>query len=131
MKNGFVGDLDVDQQAYFAQLRSAILENDAHVKEKVGDVMSAKNGLVYLHEDTFKYALTMSKNHFSFHSMVMYANQDIWRLTGTLLPHVKKQKGCINFKTAEQLPVEPFIELIQKSAEKDFSPVIAHYQKKK
>jgi len=130
MSQGFIDGLEADLKAYFEQLRSIITTHDPNVVEKVGDVMSAKNGMVYSQEDTFKYALTSSKHHFSFHSMVMYANPDIWQLTQDLLPTVKQQKGCINFKKTEQLPLEAFTKLIKQSAQKDFSPVIDHYRKK-
>ncbi|WP_395373818.1 hypothetical protein [Marinicella sp. W31] len=130
MADSFMHALETDQQAYFEQLRATIKEYDTDVVEKVADVMSSKNGLVYSQEGVFKYALTRNKHHFSFHSMVMYANADIYQLTGDLLPHVEQQKGCINYKSIEHMPLQSFIELIQQSARKDFSPVIAHYQKK-
>ena len=130
MTKSFVDTLDATQQLYFEQLRTAIKKHDAAVVEKIADVMSAKNALVYSQEAVFKYAFTRSKHHFSFHSMVMYANKDIYQLTTELLPDVLQQKGCINFKRIEQMPLTPFTQLIQHSAQRDFSPVIAHNQKK-
>ena len=47
------------------------------------------------------------------------------------MPDVKLQKGCFNFTEAGALDLEKFKEMLRLSAEKDFSPVIAHYKKKK
>ena len=112
-------------------MRELIIKNDEKVTEKIGNIMSSKNCLIYEQEGVFKYGLAQTKNHFSFHSMVMYANAEIRDFIVNKSKLLKIQKGCINFKNADEFSHALFAKFIKLSAQADFSPIINHYKNRK
>ena len=118
-------------QQVFATFHDRICKYDTLVEASIGPVMGGEDALVYHQEGVFKYGLTMKKDHFSFHSMVMYTYPDLREELKAKTKGIKFQKGCLHFKTLAQINSADFQEFIQASAQQDFSPVIAHYQNKK
>lgn len=127
----FIDLLDQEDGDEIGKYRTEILRNDHKVIEKPSKIMNIENALVYEEEAVFKYGLAKTKNHYTFHSMVMYSNPDIYRFIKENIKTAKIQKGCINFKSFDQLPIDIFRELMILSAKKDFSPVIKHYKERK
>jgi hypothetical protein len=129
--SSFIDSLEEPDKTELKKYQNIILRSDSKVVEKHTKIMSVENSLTYEEEGVFKYGLTKTKNHYSFHSMVMYSNADVLEY---IKKYVKKgakvQKGCVNFKNTSQLPIEIFQEIMLLSAKKDFSPVIEHYKKK-
>jgi hypothetical protein len=129
--SSFIDTLEEPDKTELKKYQNIILRSDSKVVEKHTKIMSVENSLTYEEEGVFKYGLTKTKNHYSFHSMVMYSNADVLEY---IKKYVKKgakvQKGCVNFKNTSQLPIEIFQEIMLLSAKKDFSPVIEHYKKK-
>ena len=129
--SSFIDTLEEPDKTELKKYQNIILRSDSKVVEKHTKIMSIENSLTYEEEGVFKYGLTKTKNHYSFHSMVMYSNADVLEY---IKKYVKKgakvQKGCVNFKNTSQLPIEIFQEIMLLSAKKDFSPVIEHYKKK-
>jgi hypothetical protein len=128
--NQFLKLLDKDDRNIISQLREIIIKADDSVKETVSSIMSIENALVYTQEGVFKYGLAKTKDHFTFHSMVMYGNEKLKSGFSTQLKGAKIQKGCINFKNLEQFPLEAFRKHLEASAQTDFCGVIAHYKNK-
>lgn len=129
--NTFLSELSKEEKVGISKMRELILAIDSNVKEKVGDIMSNKNCFRYEEDGVFKYGLAKTKNHFSFHSMIMYANSDVRNFIKENSNSLKIQKGCINFKNVDDFPVELFKEFISISASADFSSVINHYKSRK
>ena len=115
----------------FGTLDALIRKHDKTVIVEIGSMMSVKEALVYKQDDVFKYGLTATKNHFSYHSMVMYAFPEVLQDLKQHSKGIKFQKGCFNFKSLEALNIPDFEEFLKRSAQMDFSPVINHYKKKK
>ena len=126
----FIEKLEENNQLIFKSLDKVIRKHDQKVTVEVGSIMRAKEALVYKQENVFKYGLTISKNHFSFHSMVMYAFPDVLEKFKQELKGIKIHKGCINFKSIDALDLQKFEKLLKLSSQKDFSSVINHYKKK-
>jgi len=116
------------QDILFA-LKKIIEKTDKKVKGGAGKVMGT-DGYGFSQDGVFKYALAKTKFGYSFHSMAIYANPDLYNDFKSKLPKAKFQKGCVNFKSPEDFPIEAFEEHMKKSAKVDFSPVIEHYKKK-
>ncbi len=112
------------------ELKKIILKYDKNVEAKEGKIMGT-NGTVFNQEGVFKYGLTKTKTGYSFHSMAMYANPDLFNDLKSKMTKAKFQKGCVNFKSLEDFPVDSFEEHMKKSAKCDFSMVINHYKQKK
>lgn len=118
-------------QTVFGKLHRLIQKHDPKVQAQIGTVMGKYQGITYEEEGVFKYGLNITKNHFSYHSMVMYAYPDILSALKERANKVKFQKGCLNFNSLEDIPLETFEQFLEVSAQQDFSPVVARYKKKK
>lgn len=108
----YLDALPADRKILISKLRDIILKSDPLVREVVSVVMG-KEALVFLQGDTYKYALTSLENHMSLHSMVMYGFPALRTNFQRMMPKVKFQKGCINFKSGSQLSI-PLIEKFMK-----------------
>ena len=115
----------------FETVDMLIRKYDKTVIAEVGSIMSVEEALVYKQENVFKYGLTLTKHHFSYHSMVMYAYPKVLEDFKKTSKSIKFQKGCFNFKTLEQLNLSSFEVFLKNSAQQDFTSVIKHYQNKK
>jgi hypothetical protein len=73
----FLTLLSAEEQKIINQMRELILNIDSSVKEKTGNMMSSKGYFIYEEDGVSKYGLAKTKNHFSFHSMVMNANPNV------------------------------------------------------
>ena len=127
----FLSELSEEEKSIIEQMRAMILNMDPNVKEETGDMMRSKNSLVYKEQGVFKYGLAKTKNHFSFHSMVMYAHEDVKNFILKHSKTLKIQKGCVNFKDVTDFPLPLFKEFLRVSAAANFSNVINHYMSKK
>jgi hypothetical protein len=127
----YLATLGKPQRDLFETFRKIIMEADNTVTEKVGKAMGGGDSLVYEQEDVFKYCLAITKQHYTLHSLVMYANPKLMEDIKGKLKKVKFQKGCINFKSAEDFPADVLKELMTASAACDYSAIIDHYKKKK
>ena len=127
--SSFVDALDQEEKATINTMRNIILSTDATVKEENGHIMSTQNTLNYNQEGVFKYGLAKTNDHYSFHSMVMYAYPEIADYIKSNTKGLKIRKGCINFTETSDFPIAVFREMMQRSAQMDFSPVLKRYKK--
>lgn len=127
----YINTLSENEQNVIQQFRKIILENDKAVSENFGKLMKNPNAFCYNEQDVFKYGLTVTQSHISFHSLVMYSHPELMEDLKTKLKKVKFQKGCINFKSLDDFPLSLFADHIKTSSEIDFSPLIQHYKNRK
>lgn len=127
----YIQSLPDNEKHIISNFRQVILDTDKKVTEKVGPMMSIENAICFEEEGVFKYGLTITKNHISFHSLVMYANPVLMDALKEELTKVKFMKGCINLKKQDDFPVAVFKKHMKASAKTDFSPMIQHYKSKK
>ena len=90
-------------ESTFRTLDTVIRKHDKKVTVEVGSIMGVKEALVYKQENVFKYGLTSTNNHFSYHSMIMYVYPEILEDLKEVSKDIKFQKGCFNFKTLESI----------------------------
>jgi hypothetical protein len=127
----YLKSLSKENREVVSALRKIIVESDKSVKEKVGKAMGGGDSLVYFEDNVFKYCIAITKKYFSFHSLIMYSTPALYKLAQECFPDAKFQKGCINFKSLEEIPSSAFKKFMKESAKADFSPVINHYKKVK
>jgi len=127
----FLAKLSEEEKSIINEMRKIILKTDLKVKERVGNIMSNENCFLYEEEGVFKYGLAKTKKHFTFHSMVMYANPTVHKFIIENSKSLKIQKGCINFNDIGKFPLKLFKEFLAISEKTDFSHVINHYKTKK
>lgn len=128
----YFDSFEAKERSVLSEFHDAVMKNDPKVKCVIASVMSVERALIYQEEGVFKYALAKTKGHYTIHNMIMYAYPEV---KSVLDDHIKKvkglkfQKGCINFKTPQDFPLEVFGEFIKTSAQMDFSKIIARYKK--
>lgn len=127
----FLNNQTEETKKVFETLDSLIRMYDNTVTAEVGSIMSIKEAVIYKQDNVFKYGLAVTKNHFSYHSMVMYAYPKTIEEFKTTSKGIKFQKGCFNFKALENINLSSFESFLKDSAKQDFSPVINHYKNKK
>jgi hypothetical protein len=103
-------------------IHNIILAKDKKVSAAVG-LMMGKEMILYTDCGIFRYGLASLKNHFSLHLLPMYCSPDIFERYKTLLPNAKFQKGCINFKTAEEMPLTVIGKLIHDCSKVDMPAI--------
>lgn len=109
----FLDSLEPERKEILFALRELILKHDKNITETVAEMMGKEMLMYNTKEDgIMKYALASAKSHMSFHSLVMYASSARFGGSGLretyekLLPKAKFQQGCINFKSADQFPLD-------------------------
>lgn len=127
----FLNNQSDEAKTLFQTLDGLIQQHDRSVTVEVGTIMSVKEALVYKQDNVFKYGLTATKNHYSYHSMVMYAYPEVLTPFRRSAKNIKFQKGCFNFNGLKDLDLSNFELFLKTAAQRDFNPVINHYKQKK
>jgi len=115
-----------ERQAIMRSIHDVILKNDPHVEPSIGTMMG-KEMIIYNQRGFFKYALASVKDHLSLHLMTIYAVSPLHTKYQQLLPNAHFQKGCINFKTAAELPLGIVAQLIADSSKIDLLAMREEY----
>jgi len=119
-----------DRQKLLTALHETIIENDKTVTAGVGNMMRQEI-IGYNAPGTFKYGLGSGKNYMTLHALPMYGSTTIYEKYKALLPDAKFQKGCINFESAEEMPLKIIKQLIQDCSKIDLLKIREEYQKSK
>lgn len=96
-------------------LANLIKKHDPHVEQSIGKMMR-NDAVLYCQQDIMKYAITCHANHVSLHLMPIYCYADLYTKYKKLMTAGKFQKGCINFKDYDNLPVDDIALLIAECA---------------
>jgi len=119
-----------DRQSILSGMHSVIVEGDKTVIPVVKPMMG-KQMIIYEDRSFMKYALAGVKNYMSLHVLPMYGSKALFSKYQTLLPAAKFQKGCINFTTAEEMPLEILGQLISDCSGIDLLRIRENYLKEK
>jgi hypothetical protein len=115
-------DMDIDIENYIslqplirqnilAKIHKSIVAADKSVKAEIGKMMG-KEMIIYKGKGHMKYGLASVKNYMSFHVMPIYGSKVLYSKYKTLLPKANFQKGCINFRNEDEMPVHIVQQLI-------------------
>ena len=85
--------------------------------------------ILYSAGKPMKYGLGSMKDYMSLHVMPMYGAPHIYNKYKRLLSSAKFQKGCINFKTLEDMPPGVVKELITDCAPVDLTAIMEEIKK--
>ncbi len=124
----YISQQSEEKQKLLTALHEVIITNDTTVTAGVG-MMMGQEIIGYNAPGIFKYGLGSGKNYMSLHSMPMYGSQIIFSKYKPLLPKAKFQKGCINFKSAEEMPLSIVQQFIQDCSKIDLLKIREEYQK--
>ncbi len=107
----FISIQPEDRQKLLWELHEIIIQNDTTVTPVIAPMMG-KDMIIYNAPGTFKYGLASVKNYMSLHVLPMYGSTVIYDKYKTLLKDASFQKGCINFKNKEEMPLSIVKKLI-------------------
>ncbi|MBW4891545.1 DUF1801 domain-containing protein [Mucilaginibacter sp. HMF5004] len=117
---------DPIRQPLLKALHEIIIKNDPSVEAVVGTMMG-KEMILYNDRGSFKYGLAAPKEYMSLHVLPMYMNAPLHEKYVNLLPKAKFQKGCINFKNADEIPLTIAAQLITDCAPIDLIKIRQDY----
>lgn len=119
-----------DRQSILAEMHSIIMETDKTVVASI-EPMMGKEMMMYKAKGMMKYALSSVKNYMSLHCLPMYGSSVLFNKFKALLPGANFQKGCINFTTADQMPLNIVKQLFTDCSAIDLIKIREEYLKKK
>ena len=99
------------RQKLLTDIHAIIMEEDKKVLSRVEQMMG-KEMIVYASSGMMKYGLASVKSYMSLHVMPIYAAGNLSAKYKLLLNEANFQKGCINFKLADQMPLDIVRQLI-------------------
>lgn len=113
-----------------SEIHDIIIKADKVVTAEIGPMMGIEM-IIYKAKGFFKYGLAITKNHFSLHLMPIYGSPALHARYTSLLNKAKFQKGCINFKNAEEMPLEIVRELLDDCAKVDLIALMEQFKMKR
>lgn len=122
----FISIQPADRQQLLSQLHEIIIQNDTTVTPVIAPMMG-KDMIIYNAPGTFKYGLASVKNYMSLHVLPMYGSTVIYEKYKALLKDASFQKGCINFKNKEEMPLPIVKKLILDCSKIDLRAIREQY----
>jgi hypothetical protein len=123
----YLSKIESPKGELLSAMHAIIVSNDKTAVAEVGKMMG-KDMIIYKSCDVFKYGLASTKNYMSFHSMPIYATAQLHEKYSKLLPKATFQKGCINFKSGDQMPLTIFKDLVADCAKIDMKALMERWQ---
>lgn len=119
-----------ERQELLSQLHEIIIQKDKTVTPLIGPMMG-KEMIIYNAPGSFKYGLSSVKIYMSLHVLPMYTSTIIYEKYKALLKKANFQKGCINFKNKDELPLKIVKDLIADCSKMDLRAIRENYLKSK
>ena len=119
-----------ERQDILTKINAIIIKDDTTITATIAPMMG-KEMIIYNAPGTFKYGLSSMKQYMSLHVLPMYGSEKIYAKYKALLPKAAFQKGCINFKNEEELPIKIVSQLIKDCAKIDLRAIREAYLKAK
>lgn len=111
-----------DRQKLLTALHGAVLKNDATVHAVI-EPMMGKEMIIYKGKKMMKYGLASMKEYMSLHALPIYMNPTLRGKYQSLLDRASFQKGCINFTSAEQMPLAVITQFIRECSAIDLEKI--------
>ncbi len=119
-----------ERQELLSQLHEIIIQKDKTVTPVIAAMMG-KEMIIYNAPGSFKYGLSSVKNYMSLHVLPMYGSTVLYEKYKRLLHKANFQKGCINFKNKDEMPVKIVKDLITDCSKIDLRVLRENYLKSK
>lgn len=119
-----------ERQSLLNEIHKIIVKFDKSVSAAVESMMG-KEMIVYKAPGIFKYGLSSVKNYMSLHVMPIYGSSILYSKYKSLLSKANFQKGCINFKNVEEMPLEIVEQLIVDCSKVDLQKMKEEFTKSK
>lgn len=119
-----------ERQQLLSNIHEIIIKEDKTVTATIAPMMG-KEMIIYNAPGTFKYGLASVKNYMSLHVLPMYGHPPLYEKYKALLDKAAFQKGCINFKHADEMPLKIVGQLMADCAKIDLKKIREEYLKSK
>lgn len=126
----YIAAQPADRQSILSDIHSIILDKDKSVISEIAPMMG-KEMILYKNKGTMKYGLAGVKNYMSFHILPIYGSRTLFDKYKSLLSKANFQKGCINFNTIDQMPLEIVRQLISDCSKVDLAKIREEYLREK
>jgi hypothetical protein len=126
----FISAQPAERQELLSQLHEIIIQKDKTVTPVIAPMMG-KAMIIYNAPGSFKYGLSSVKNYMSLHVLPMYGSPVLYEKYKGLLKDASFQKGCINFKRKEEMPLKAVKDLITDCSKIDLRVLRENYLKSK
>ncbi|OFY54327.1 MAG: hypothetical protein A2X22_13200 [Bacteroidetes bacterium GWF2_49_14] len=126
----YISQQEPERQNLLSEIHSEIVKADKTVSALV-DKMMGKDMIIYNAPGTFKYGLSSVKKHISLHLLPIYSVPTLHAKYSELMPKASFQKGCINFTSAEEVPMEILRSLLSDCAKIDLAKIREEYLQSK
>ena len=126
----FISTQPGERQDLLSQLHEIIIKKDKTVTPVIAPMMG-KEMIVYNSPGSFKYGLSSVKNYMSLHVFPMYVSTDLYEKYKGLLKEASFQKGCINFKNKDEMPLKIVADLIADCSKVDLRAIRENQLKSK
>ncbi len=127
--NEYINKQEPEKKALLSSIHELILKTNKNVKAEVSPMMGTEM-IQYKFNNFFLYGLANQKNYMSLHVLPMYGCKPIHEKYSKLLKKAKFQKGCINFKNADEMLLDITEDMLSDCAEMG-EAIIEKYKKKK
>jgi hypothetical protein len=117
-----------ERKELLSSIHEIILRTNPKLSAEVAPMMGAEM-IQYKIKTYFVYGLASGKNHMTLHSMPMYAVKPIHKKYSGLLKKAKFRKGCINFKTASDMPLDITEQFLTDCSKIDWQAIMKKYGK--
>ncbi len=128
--SAFILTQPADRQALLTELHDIIIQNDKTVTPVIAPMMG-KEMIIYNAPGIFKYGLASVKNYMSLHVLPMYGSPILYEKYKALLKDAAFQKGCINFKNKDEMPLNIVKKLIVDCSKIDLLAIREEYLRSK
>ena len=128
--SAFILTQPADRQALLTELHDIIIQNDKTVTPVIAPIMG-KEMIIYNAPGIFKYGLASVKNYMSLHVLPMYGSPILYEKYKALLKDAAFQKGCINFKNKDEMPLNIVKKLIVDCSKIDLLAIREEYLRSK
>jgi len=126
----YIASQHPDRQRVLTDIHFIILEEDKTVVPFV-EPMMGKEMIVYKGKGYMKYGLASMKNYMSLHVLPIYGSQALFSTYKALFQNAKFQKGCINFDSPDEMPLDVVRQLFADCSKIDLLKIREDYLKEK
>jgi hypothetical protein len=126
----FISTQPEERQELLSQLHEIIIRKDKTVTAVIAPMMG-KEMIIYNAPGSFKYGLSSVKKYMSLHVLPMYGSPVLYEKYKALLKEANFQKGCINFKNKDEMPLKIVKDLITDCSKIDLRAIRENYLKSK
>ena len=116
------------RQNVLTNIHRIIVEEDKSVIAQI-ETMMGKEMIVYKGNGLMKYGLSSVKNYMSLHVLPIYGSMKLHTKYKALLYKANFQKGCINFDSEDEMPMDIVQQLIMDCSPLDLAKIKEDYLK--